>query len=250
MNEVEFAAGSIIFREGDDADFAYLIRGGQVEILKRTSGGDIPVALLGPGDIFGEMGIIDERPRSATARAVHDVRAGTLDQRTFVDMILASPRESLGVLRSLCERLRTITDHVRDIEEQKVGTRVRVGRVLFWPPTSAVSDRDADGLQINHFPFRVGRQPAPGEGQTLAYNDQQFPDTEPYALSLNHFLLDLGLQGVICRDRGSRRGTRVNGVEIGGKSGRFSHPLKFSDNEIVAGGEGSPFQFRVRVEMR
>lgn len=69
-----FAAGDLIFKEGDPGDVAYLIASGQVEILKKDPSGKISnrVALLERGDIFGEMAVIDDKPRMASARVVGD----------------------------------------------------------------------------------------------------------------------------------------------------------------------------------
>jgi len=64
-------AGEIVFREGDEARDMYVVVNGEMEILKRSKRGiDARVALLGPGDWFGEMSIVDVQPRSATVRAL------------------------------------------------------------------------------------------------------------------------------------------------------------------------------------
>lgn len=240
MKEVEFSAGKVVFREGDPADFAYLIQTGQVEILKRGAVSNVRVALLGPGDVFGEMGIIDELPRSATARAIHAVQAVALDQKAFINMLLCNPRDSLNVLRSLCERLRTMTDRFRDSEDQKTDARPAIAKVTM--------STTGEPWEVTRFPYRIGREPLVDEGQTLAFNDFQVPDEEPFTVSLNHFLLDLTLHGIVCRDRGSRLGTIVNGTMIGGNTGRFSQGLKLDRNEIVAGPADSPFRFAIDVE--
>jgi CRP-like cAMP-binding protein len=65
------SAGDVVFREGDEASDMYVVISGEVEILKRSKRGvDARVALLGPGDWFGEMSIVDVQPRSATVRAL------------------------------------------------------------------------------------------------------------------------------------------------------------------------------------
>ena len=69
MKQFRFAAGETIFAEGDPSDYAYLIWSGDVEILKSTPKGDNRLAILGKDEFLGEMGVIDEQPRSATARA-------------------------------------------------------------------------------------------------------------------------------------------------------------------------------------
>lgn len=61
--------GEILFQEGDSGDCAYLIESGAIEVSVRQGGADVPVAILGPGDVLGEMAMIDGQRRSGTARA-------------------------------------------------------------------------------------------------------------------------------------------------------------------------------------
>src|SRR4051794_32498856 len=70
-----FGAGDHIFREGEQAREMFVVLGGEVEVLKRAKrGSEARVALLGPGDWFGEMSILDVMPRSATVLAVSPTR--------------------------------------------------------------------------------------------------------------------------------------------------------------------------------
>ena len=70
MQEQTFKAGELIFREGEDSDLAYLIVSGRVDIFKRMdNGATVLLATLGDGEIFGEMSIISEQPRTASAAA-------------------------------------------------------------------------------------------------------------------------------------------------------------------------------------
>ena len=62
--------GTVVVREGDQAQEMYVIVAGELEVVKLGRGGEVRVALLGPGDWFGEMAILDVQPRSATVRAV------------------------------------------------------------------------------------------------------------------------------------------------------------------------------------
>jgi CRP/FNR family transcriptional regulator, cyclic AMP receptor protein len=69
------SAGDNVFREGDEARDMYVVVSGEMEVLKRSRRGiDARVAMLGPGDWFGEMSIVDVQPRSATVRALAPAR--------------------------------------------------------------------------------------------------------------------------------------------------------------------------------
>ena len=63
------AAGERIFKDGDDASSAYLIQEGEVEIYRESGGQKTVLATIGKGSIFGEMGLVDSKPRMASARA-------------------------------------------------------------------------------------------------------------------------------------------------------------------------------------
>ena len=63
------AVGERIFKEGDDASSAYLIQDGEIEIYREANGEKTVLATIGKGSIFGEMGLVDNKPRMASARA-------------------------------------------------------------------------------------------------------------------------------------------------------------------------------------
>jgi len=66
-----FYPGDEIFTEGEEGNWAYLVQSGQIEIIKhKADGSAVRLALLGPGKVFGEMALIENQPRMATARAI------------------------------------------------------------------------------------------------------------------------------------------------------------------------------------
>ena len=101
-NTQEFQANSTIFAEGTPGDIMYVVLDGEVEL--RVRGEALEVA--GPGDIVGEMALIDARPRSATARAISDCRLASVDERRFLYMVHETPFFALHVMRVLADRLR------------------------------------------------------------------------------------------------------------------------------------------------
>src|SRR5690349_21435717 len=70
QSRLELSPGDLVFREGDPPTSAFLIESGQIEILTDQDGTPFVLSVLGPGDLLGEMAIIDEAPRTATARAM------------------------------------------------------------------------------------------------------------------------------------------------------------------------------------
>jgi len=104
-NDIEdqsFKAGSVIFREGDEAKEFFVIKSGEVRIQI----GNRTVTELGADSIFGEMALIDSEPRSATAVAVTDVKVVPVSEKQFLFLVSQTPFFALKVMRVLVQRLR------------------------------------------------------------------------------------------------------------------------------------------------
>jgi CRP/FNR family transcriptional regulator, cyclic AMP receptor protein len=251
MDQRRFAAGERIFAEGDPSDVAYIITAGSVEILKSAWPDDVLLALLREGDIFGEMGLIDEAPRSASARAAQPVVATAVGRDEFIELALSRTEQGTALLRALFERLRTTNQLLVAERESRDFTRPRQTgpRPVQLVATTAQSGRSlpGDGILIDRFPLRVGRRPH-GIGETLlACNEVELEDQAPYRVSLNHMAIDLDRGAIVVRDRGSQHGIAVNGTRIGGDDLWTSLALGEGRNELVLGPAGSPFRFEVLV---
>jgi CRP-like cAMP-binding protein len=107
MKRHNFNSGDMIFRQGDSSDAAYLIVDGDVEILRHgPDGHDKVLDVLGRGSYFGEMGAVDDQPRSASARARGPVVCMSVDRDEFMDMLLRNPQEAIDLLKVIFDRLR------------------------------------------------------------------------------------------------------------------------------------------------
>ena len=117
---VEVTPGSTLFKEGEDGRAMYVVLRGEVEVCKRSQRGtDARVALLGPGDWFGEMSIVDVQPRSATIRALAPssllcITAQDLDQLYRQDL-KAYAIIVLNLARELSRRLRVADGVLADL---------------------------------------------------------------------------------------------------------------------------------------
>lgn len=99
-------AGSLIFKENEMGEVMYIIRRGKVEVFQEISGGKKTLAVLGEKDFFGEMAILEEAPRSASAIAVEDGVLISIDKERFHQAIFEYPEIALEVLKVLAQRLR------------------------------------------------------------------------------------------------------------------------------------------------
>ena len=102
----KFSKGEVVFHEGNPGGDAYIISLGSIEILENTASGQKVLGILGENEIFGEMGLIDGQPRSATARAREDSVVYVLTPKTFDNMVQENPEALLPILKILINRLR------------------------------------------------------------------------------------------------------------------------------------------------
>jgi hypothetical protein len=104
--QIDFAAGEYIFREGDLGTEMYIINEGKVEILNRLGDEDRVLAVLEKGDFFGEMSVLEDLPRAASARALTDSRMLQINGSTFDQMLQSNPEIAVRMMRKLSRRLR------------------------------------------------------------------------------------------------------------------------------------------------
>jgi CRP-like cAMP-binding protein len=93
-----YSNGDIIFEEGDKGDVMYVVQSGKVKISKNSSSGNITMATLQSGDIFGEMALFDSLPRSASAIAEDDARILSIDKKKLFSTIGKDPTVVLKVI--------------------------------------------------------------------------------------------------------------------------------------------------------
>ncbi len=97
------AAGEAVFSEGDPGDTMFVVLDGSVEL---RSGG-AAMATVGPGELFGEMSLIDDEPRSLDAVATTDSVLAELDERRFLFLVNETPMFALHVMGVMADRLRS-----------------------------------------------------------------------------------------------------------------------------------------------
>lgn len=120
-----FAAGEVIFHEGDPGSALLVIESGEVSIaVLSPTQQDIIVATLGPGDMFGELAVLDGRPRSATATAGVDTDVITLYRDDFIAAIRADDALNMAVLRALADVIRHTNTQLVDVAMLDVHGRI------------------------------------------------------------------------------------------------------------------------------
>ncbi len=104
-DEVKVPAGQVLFREGDVGDHLYVVLSGELVISKRVREVDDVIAYRGPGEVVGEMALVNGRPRTATVRAARDSRLLRLGQRAFRDLLGRSPEAAAAIVSCMATRI-------------------------------------------------------------------------------------------------------------------------------------------------
>jgi len=259
MTSTRFAEGQVLFREGDPADSVFRLLSGAVDILRELDGEPILLGTVGAGQFIGEMGVVENRPRSATARAASEVEVEILTPTEFFDQIAGSPRAARELLQRLSQRLREADDRI--VNDERRSGRAHENRKDADSQAAVMSFNDAyvaaknpwlqrqfhTPLGLGDLPFVVGRGPVTGEGLPPLEPDIKLDDVAPFRLSRNHFIIEKRDGSYHVRDLRSTLGTIVNGEPIGNYFRTDDALLRAGENEVIAGGVDSPFVFSVFI---
>jgi len=129
QNVMQFESGERIFREGERGDLMYILIKGAVDLKMKVEGGETVLKTVDTAnEFFGEMALLDDRPRSASAVATRLTQVLAVDQATFETMILTNGKFALKIIKVLAERIRRSNDQVSDLIE--TGPRERVARSM------------------------------------------------------------------------------------------------------------------------
>lgn len=108
----DFPAGEVLFEEGQPGDFMYVVQEGEIEIRRQVGETERVLAILPAGEFFGEMAILNGRPRSATAVCRTPARLIVIEGKTFEAMLRARPEIAMRIIKSLATRLESANQHV------------------------------------------------------------------------------------------------------------------------------------------
>jgi signal transduction histidine kinase len=149
VEEVRLKADEILFEEGASGQHAYVIMEGELEIIKEASDRQVLIAVRGPGEVIGEIALIEEAPRMATARARSDLVLLAIDKQEL-DRLLEQSRSVLNALfRNVLGRLRDTEDMLRQSEKMaQLGTLTAGVAHELNNPAAAISREQAQLLEL------------------------------------------------------------------------------------------------------
>ena len=116
--ERTLAIGEYIFREGESAVYGYVVKSGQIAIVKSGLDGEIILSELGPGSLFGEMALIDSEPRSAAARAQEETVLTEIGSERFNEYIRNNPDGARRIMQTLVGQIRTANKELAHVSKK------------------------------------------------------------------------------------------------------------------------------------
>ncbi|MFC1987785.1 Crp/Fnr family transcriptional regulator [Chloroflexota bacterium] len=123
--ERSFAASEFIFWDGDAPEWFYIIAEGKVKVLKHSSSGkEFIIAFFGPGEMFGEVAVFEDKPYPASAQAIVETRVAGIKREAFLSFLATHPQVALRIINVLGERLRNSQSRLRDLAGERVEQRL------------------------------------------------------------------------------------------------------------------------------
>ncbi len=145
---VSLRRGEILFEEGDRGDRLYIVTEGKVKLGHASNDGrESLLAILGPGEIIGELTLFDPGPRSTTATAVSSVTMLVLEHHDLMELLDVNPTMGRHMLRALAQRLRRTNESLSDLVFSDVPGRVAKSLVDLAERFGAVKE---DGVHVPH----------------------------------------------------------------------------------------------------
>ena len=114
---VNLAPGDVLAAEGDEGEALFVITEGELEVVKRSRSTDVPLARLGPGEIVGEMAVLEGSARNATIRAAAPSRIIAIGREVVLELVRTRPSAAMSIIRTVTGRLRSTEALLREREK-------------------------------------------------------------------------------------------------------------------------------------
>ena len=144
----EFRAGDVLFLEGETGEEMFVIQSGLVRVSKHIQGMDRTLATFGRGEFVGEMAILNDKPRTATASVVEDSRLLVIDARTLETMISQSHEIAMRLIKKLAQRLDAADELVQIILNPDPEARTMLALKRHAEALSLLGEGTEDGVDL------------------------------------------------------------------------------------------------------
>ena len=214
-----YAAGDVIFREGDLGTEMYIIQDGVVNIIKHINGEAHLLSRLEKGDFFGEMAVLENVPRTADAVAVTEVRTVVINGARFDEMLRKNPEVAVRIIRKYSKRLRDANSLLERLVGKEIDhDHVALDATQIAPPEKAARQRLIDLASGTAFFFSSGDETTIGRADPVTgiLPDIDLPPVDVNrSVSRRHAkILRTGNEYHVLEEVGTVNGTYVNDQRI------------------------------------
>lgn len=120
----EFPSGTVLFREGEPGREMFVVQTGRVNVSKKVGEVEKILSSMGPGEFLGEMSILNNKPRSATATCAEDSKLLVIDAKTFEAMIRGNAEIAIRMIKKLSDRLADANEQIENLLFADASSRV------------------------------------------------------------------------------------------------------------------------------
>ena len=245
-----FKKDELIVKKGGFSKNIFIIKKGEVALSRKN---DQVYAYLKPGDIFGTVDFFLEKASRYSAIALTEVEIEVVDPK-IIGQINDCDKSNIikPILQNMAEEIRIYEQKVEDgdnsVYRSDYTSNIEV-KVILRPETKKAKQllNNLEFLEINKFPFKVGRFTKRRADMLFHKNDLNLLDIPPYSISRSHFSITKKDGDYFFADRGSKLGTIVNGKRIGDSHHRSKIMLDRSNNQIIFGNKSDKLEFSIEV---
>jgi len=250
MKERQVENGSVIYREGDAGDAVFILQEGEVEILRQAKGEEVRLAVLRQGAIFGEIGVLRNKPRSTTVRALSNTRMIVLPRDEFIAAFGGENSLALKLIRMLCLRLLKADEQLLETHQTTTNTEIsKIGRIRLLPDSPAVKTQiGSKGIEVCHLPYQIGCHGAADRRASVTATELLLRAEDDFQADDSHLTISNQNGHLVACDMDSHLGTLVNDVRIAHFEPDVKAVLCFGSNSVQLGSVDSPYRFRIIVE--
>jgi len=249
----EFQKNELIIKENDIDEYLYLIKSGMVKVVKSFENKEIEVAVLKAGSFFGEMALIDDRPRTATVLAMEKTVLQVFHRDSFIDIMHRDQNMAIKFLSGIFSRLRDanskidasiINKNIQNINEKRTND-ICASIIIEGITEKAIGTLPENpcNILVNNSVFNIGRK----SSDPFTNNILELEDKKPLQISRNHFSLQIINEQIAIYDIGSSLGLRLNDTRIGGSLGLNGPLFLENENKLVLGSDNSQLQYSLTI---
>ena len=140
MREAGFSRGTVLFHHGDPGDETYIVTSGAIELSVRDKMGQpLVLTTAGHGDIFGELSLLDEGPRTATATATEDSTVLVLERQDLKNFVRRRPDAALDIMAVMARRMRAADEQLQQMAARNVNEEIETRATMLERVTDGIA---------------------------------------------------------------------------------------------------------------